>query len=219
MSTIYVAYYRVSTKKQGESGLGLEAQHESVAKFVKDPNTILSAFTEIESGKSHYNRPELEKAISLCLSTGATLIVAKLDRLARNVAFISQLMESKVRFVACDMPEANTLTIHIIAACAEHERNLISRRTKDALKAAKARGVKLGNPNLHLARQKAASAPRHYRTVPLSVIELIKEKRKTCSLQFIADYLNNLGIRTIKNMLWTATAVSRVLERQINESN
>lgn len=120
-SSLFVAYYRVSTERQGESGLGLEAQREAVARFVGSAS-LLSEFTEIESGKRHTNRPELLKAIELSRKCKATLVIAKIDRLARNVQFISGLMETGVEFVAADMPQANRLTIHSLAAFAEHER-------------------------------------------------------------------------------------------------
>src|SRR3954466_11391511 len=153
----WVAYYRVSTAKQGASGLGLEAQREAVAGYLNGGNWQLAAeFTEVESGRKN-DRPELAKALAMCRRIGATLIIAKLDRLARNVAFVSNLMESGVEFVAADFPQANRLTIHILAAVAEHEREMISARTKAALAAAKARGTwvskagrtvsRLGNPN------------------------------------------------------------------------
>jgi DNA invertase Pin-like site-specific DNA recombinase len=160
----FVAYYRVSTDKQGRSGLGLEAQREAVRPYLNGGNwTLADEVTEIESGKRN-DRPELDRALGLCRLYGATLVVAKLDRLARNVAFISKLMESGVEFVAVDFPQANRLTI--LAAVAEHEMAMISQRTKAALAAAKARGVQLGNPaNLRnkidgSARGNAAKAAR-----------------------------------------------------------
>ena len=131
---------------QGKSGLGLEAQREAVQSYLDGGSWTLAAeVTEVESGKRN-DRPELDRALGLCRLYGATLVVAKLDRLARNVAFISKLMESGVDFVAVDFPQANRLTVHILAAVAEHEAAMISQRTKAALAAAKARGVKLGNP-------------------------------------------------------------------------
>src|SRR3954464_4720255 len=140
----FVAYYRVSTDRQGRSGLGLEAQREAVRCYLNGGNwTLADEVTEVESGKRN-DRPELDRALGLCRLYGATLVVAKLDRLARNVAFISKLMESGVDFVAVDFPQANRLTVHILAAVAEHEAAMISARTKAALGAAKARGVKLG---------------------------------------------------------------------------
>ncbi len=137
-----IAYYRVSTARQGQSGLGLEAQQAAVAAFCEPIET----YTEVETGKRS-DRPELQRAIAACKRMGATLVVAKLDRLARNVAFVSTLMESGVEFVACDNPTANRLTVHILAAVAEDEARRISERTKAALAAYKARGGTLGNPS------------------------------------------------------------------------
>jgi DNA invertase Pin-like site-specific DNA recombinase len=144
----FIAYYRVSTARQGASGLGLEAQQEAVSQFLKGGSwELIGTFTEVETGKGAdalARRPQLKAALDACRKQGATLVIAKLDRLARNVHFVSGLMESKVKFVACDMPEANELTIHIMAAFAEHEAKRISQRTKDALAIARARGVRLG---------------------------------------------------------------------------
>lgn len=164
----FVSYIRVSTARQGASGLGLEAQQEAVQRFLNGGSwELLGEFKEVETGKGAdalAKRPQLGAALDACRKHGATLVIAKLDRLARNVHFVSGLMESKVRFVACDMPEANELTIHIMAAFAEHEAKRISQRTKDALAVAKARGAVLGKsgaanlrPNLE-ARQQAANA-------------------------------------------------------------
>ncbi len=142
-----VSYLRVSTVKQGVSGLGLEAQRAAVGSFARaGSHTIVSEFVEIESG-SKAARPQLAAALTACRLHRATLVIAKLDRLARNVAFIANLMDGGVEFVACDMPHANRLTLHLLAAIAEHEREMISQRTKAALQAAKARGARLGNPN------------------------------------------------------------------------
>src|SRR5215207_6050100 len=139
----FTAYLRVSTARQGQSGLGLEAQRQSVAEHVNGHGVLLAEYVEIESGRRS-DRPQLSAALAHARATGATLIVAKLDRLARNVAFIAALMDAGVEFVACDMPMANRLTVHVLAAVAEHEAAMISARTKAALTAAKARGVKLG---------------------------------------------------------------------------
>jgi len=135
----YVAYYRVSTQRQGASGLGLDSQRSAVLQFIKsNGNRIIKEFTEIESGKNN-KRPELLKAIEFAQQNDCTLIVAKLDRLSRDMNFITALMASKVKFIAADMPEANSLTLHIIAALAEYERKMISERTRSALQAKKQR--------------------------------------------------------------------------------
>src|SRR6185369_13986627 len=156
----WVAYYRVSTAKQGASGLGLDAQRSAVTDYLDGGNWQLAAeFVEVESGRKN-DRPELAKALATCRRTGAALIIAKLDRLARNVAFVSNLMEAGVEFTAVDFPTANRLTIHILAAVAEHEREMISARTKAALAAAKARGTKLGNPSPAYALKRMRAARR-----------------------------------------------------------
>jgi DNA invertase Pin-like site-specific DNA recombinase len=208
MST-YVAYYRVSTDRQGASGLGLDAQREAVARFVGTGN-LLAEFTEIESGKKATNRPQLAAALAASKKQGATLVIAKLDRLARNVHFISGLMESKVDFVAIDMPQANRLTVHIMAAFAEHEREQISARTKAALQQAKLRGTKLGNPRLDQARENAADANREI--VPASTVAFIAKMRgQGETLRAIAAQLNALNITTPRGCQWYADTVRTVL--------
>jgi Resolvase, N terminal domain len=130
----FIAYYRVSTTRQGKSGLGLEAQHSAIMTYLNGGNwDLIEEFTEVESGKRVKNRPALAAALAACRKHAATLVIAKLDRLARNVAFVSSLMESKVKFVIVEMPDANKFTVHIIAAVAEHEAEQISERTKAAL--------------------------------------------------------------------------------------
>jgi DNA invertase Pin-like site-specific DNA recombinase len=154
----FVAYFRVSTDRQGKSGLGLEAQRKSVLDYLDGGRwKLVAEFTEIESGKRS-DRPELEKALAACKKHKAKLVIAKLDRLSRNLAFIATLMDSGVEFIAVDNPHANKLTIHILAAVAQHEREMISARTSAALKAAKARGKRLGNPKLSEARRFAVLA-------------------------------------------------------------
>ena len=144
----FVSYLRVSTDKQGQTGYGVDAQRAAVASYLNGGDwQLLGEFVEVESGKRN-DRPELEKALAACRKQKAKLVIAKLDRLARNVALIANLMDGKVDFVCCDMPQANRLTIHVLAAVAEHEREMISDRTKAGLAAAKARGVKLGGPRL-----------------------------------------------------------------------
>jgi DNA invertase Pin-like site-specific DNA recombinase len=173
-TTPIVAYYRVSTARQGQSGLGLEAQRAAVAGHVANSGAPLVAeFTEIESGRKT-NRRELTQALAQCRATGSVLVIAKLDRLARSVTFLSQLMEGDVKFRALDLPGATPFTLHILAAVAEQEATAISARTKAALQAAKARGTKLGMPtNLtELSRQRslavrqARAAERHRRLLP-----------------------------------------------------
>ncbi len=138
----FVAYYRVSTERQGQSGLGLDAQKAAVAAYMRGLGELEAEFVEVESGRKD-DRPQLAAALALCRrKLGRVLVIAKLDRLARSVAFISNLMESGVAFVAVDMPHANKLTMHVLAAVAEHEREMISQRTKAALAAAKARGTR-----------------------------------------------------------------------------
>src|SRR4249920_820972 len=154
----FVAYFRVSTDRQGKSGLGLEAQRDSVLNYLDGGRwTLIAEFTEIESGKRN-DRPELEKALAACKKQKAKLVIAKLDRLSRNLAFIAALMDSGVEFIAVDNPHANKLTVHILAAVAQHEREIISARTSAALQAAKARGKRLGNPKLFEARRQAEAA-------------------------------------------------------------
>jgi len=169
----YIVYLRVSTDKQGVFGLGMDAQREAVRRYVQNHGHILAEYVEVESGKKS-DRPQLTAALAECRKNRATLVIAKLDRLARNVHSISGLMNSDVEFVAVDMPTANRLTIHILAAVAEHEREMISERTKAALAAAKARGVKLGNPRPHEALAKARAALRR-KPIPLDVLGLIAE--------------------------------------------
>lgn len=141
----YVAYYRVSTQKQGQSGLGLEAQRMAVKSSLRADDELIAEYTEVESGRLH-ERPQLDLAMRHAKRAKAKLIIAKLDRLSRNVRFLAQLMEEGVPLAFCDMPDANEFTIHIMAAVAQNEAKQISQRTKDALAAAKARGVKLGGP-------------------------------------------------------------------------
>lgn len=207
----YIAYYRVSTQRQGQSGLGLEAQQQSVESFCQP----IESFTEIETGTNKRHRPELVKAIAACRIHGATLVIAKLDRLARNVHFISGLMESGVEFVALDMPTANRFTIHILAAVAEHEATLISERTKAALQAAKRRGVHLGNPrNLTTtaaSKGNAANvvAAERHKVEPKLIARKLRDDGRT--LQEIADILTGRGILTRRGKAWTHVAVMRLL--------
>lgn len=206
----FVAYYRVSTDRQGASGLGLDAQRQAVARQVNG-GELAAEFTEIESGRRHTNRPQLLAALDECRKNRATLLIARLDRLARNVAFIANLMESGVDFVACDMPQANRLTIHILAAVAEHEREMISQRTKAALAEAKRRGTQLGNPRIEEARALAAAAHRASRPAP-EVQALMAEKRSQGkTLRAIANDLNRLNIQPTRGRQWYASSVRNLL--------
>jgi DNA invertase Pin-like site-specific DNA recombinase len=213
--TSYIGYTRVSTAEQGRSGLGLEAQEEAIRRFLKDGDRLLTpTYVEVESGKRS-DRPELAKALAQARLTGATLLVAKLDRLARNVAFVSQLMESGVPFLACDNPHATRLTLHILAAVDEDERKRISDRTKAALGAAKARGVKLGGfRGFKVDPAKGLEARREAANVFNERVRVAVEKlmRDGCeSLQSLARALNDDGIRTRRGGAWSATQVARVL--------
>ena len=179
----FVSYYRVSTQKQGRSGLGLAAQQEDIRRYVEAVGgEIIADFEEIESGKKA-DRPRLADALAVCRLSGATLIIAKLDRLARNVAFVSTLMESEVEFVAVDFPQANKLTIHILAAIAEYERELISKRTKAALSAAKQKGTKLGFQNPKKAEHAKAASEKG----KLKRIRLSAESRRANSVKRATD--------------------------------
>ena len=217
MNGKFVAYYRVSTQQQGRSGLGLEAQQEAVRRYLAGGAWELAGeFVEVESGK-HDRRPKLHAALKLCRLTGATLVVAKLDRLSRNAAFLANLMEGRTRFLCVDNPNANELTIHILAAVAQDESKRISERTKAALGAAKARGAKLGNPNLAAVRPKDASKANATRRALAAahradLAEIVEEIRQSgaTSLSGVARKLNALGIRARRGGKWTATQVSRL---------
>lgn len=222
-----VAYYRVSTKRQGYSGLGLEAQQAAVAQYAQQHDAeIIGEYVEIESGKRS-DRPNLAEAIGHTKLSRATLVIAKLDRLARNVHFTSGLMESGVDFVACDNPHANRLTIHILAAVAEDEAARISERTTNALEAAKARGVKLGSARPghwegreHLrgwskatkvaAKKRAEKARAEYRFLVPTLIRMRDEGR---SLREIAKWLNDQGHQTRRGKPFTGAIVWRILKR------
>jgi DNA invertase Pin-like site-specific DNA recombinase len=202
----YIAYYRVSTQRQGQSGLGLDAQRSAVAAHIGS-GTLLAEYTEIESGKRHSNRPQLQAALAECRKRKATLVIAKLDRLSRNVAFIATLMDSGAEIVCCDMPQANRLTLHILAAVAENEREMISARTKAALTAAKARGTQLGNPRWQesIERARVAKDP-----LPVSpqLVEMVAQYRAAGeTLRVIAARLNSLGLKTPKGNQWYASTV------------
>lgn len=218
-----VFYLRCSTQAQGRSGLGLDAQRAAVEDFCASRGWhSLASFVEVESGKND-DRPELARALHHAKVTGATLVVAKLCRLSRNVAFLAALQDAGVRFVAADMPEANELTIHIMAAMAQAERKAISTRTREALRAARARGRALGNPNGAAALRRAqkgnaaavaavkASAGR-FATDLRPILDDIS-RAGVSSLHGIAGELNARGIETARGGRWTATAVRRLQDR------
>lgn len=212
----FVAYFRVSTDRQGKSGLGLEAQRKSVLDYLDGGRwTLIAEFTAIESGKRN-DRPELERALAACKKQKAKLVIAKLDRLSRNLAFIATLMDSGVEFIAVDNPHANKLTVHILAAVAQHEREIISARTSAALQAAKARGKRLGNPKLAQARRHAEVAKKdiadRYSANILPVIRKIQGSGVK-SLRGVARALAARGIPTARGGAWTPVQVSAILRR------
>lgn len=206
----YIAYYRVSTKAQGQSGLGLEAQQALVAPYADD---ILHAFTEVESGKND-DRPQLAAALELCRELGASILIAKIDRLSRDAAFLLTLRKAGVDIIAADMPNAGTLEFGVRAVVAQHEREQISQRTKAALAAAKQRGVKLGSPNPR-AGGLAAGAVRRAKTQAIAgkALPIITALRDAgASLRAIADELNKLGIQTATGKSWYAQSVKNIME-------
>ncbi|MGE5523204.1 MAG: recombinase family protein [Rhodospirillaceae bacterium] len=214
----FVAYYRVSTQRQGNSGLGLDAQREAVAHYVKSKHgDVVAEFTEVETGKGAnalQKRPQLKAALNHCKRMHATLVIAKLDRLARNVHFVSGLMESRAKFVACDLPEANELTLHVMAAFAEHEAKRISERTKEALAQAKARGKKLGTagwgnlrPNLRERQQKAAEFANRLRG------QIEGFRLRGLSQRQMVGELNALGLCAPRGGGWSLVQLQRTLAR------
>ncbi len=213
----YIAYYRASTDRQRISGLGLEAQRQAVAGYlVAAGGKLVAEYTEIESGRRHTNRPQLRAALDGCRKHRATLLIARLDRLSRNVAFIATLMESGAEFVAVDMPQASKFTIHILAAVAEHEREMISTRTKAALAAAKARGVVLGNPQLAEARARIEARRQAQRPAPEVVALVTSWRGQGKSLRAIAGDLNRMQVRTPGGAQWYASSVRNLLQAADN---
>jgi DNA invertase Pin-like site-specific DNA recombinase len=216
----YISYCRVSTTKQGISGLGLDAQRAAIAKHVGNSGRVLKEYVEIESGRK-CTRPQIHRAIAECRLTKATLLIAKLDRLARNVAFTSTLIESGVRVVACDMPDADPFRLHIEAAIAEEEARKISSRTKAALAVAKARGVTLGGWRGKLPSAEQLKTIREQRTtladeragLVWTVIDELQAERGPMSLRQIAKALNERRVATARGSMWTPTTVRRVIQR------
>lgn len=218
-----VSYIRVSTQRQGASGLGIEAQKAEIAAYAATNNaTITAQYIEVESGKVN-NRPELARAIREARLTGSRLVIARLNRLSRNAAFLLNLKDSGVDFVAADMPNANSMTVGVMALVAQEEREAISRNTKSALKAAKARGQKLGNPNGAAALRRAGKGN-------LDAVEAVKaradaraakivdvleeiERQGFTTLAAIAGELNRRGIKTPREKAWHPSTVANVRAR------
>ncbi|HLX72870.1 MAG TPA: recombinase family protein [Verrucomicrobiae bacterium] len=212
----FAAYYRVSTTKQGVNGLGMDAQRDAVRTYLNGGSwKLIAEFAEVESGKRN-NREELAKAIALCRKEKATLLIAKLDRLARNAAFLLNLRDSGVDFIAVDMPHADKFTVGIMALVAEKERDMISQRTKDGLAAAKRRGTKLGNPRPENAVKRAVTVNREradaYAESLAPVIAEIKHAHVR-SLRGIAKCLNARGFKTPNCKTFAAQSVKNVLDR------
>ena len=218
--TCYVSYLRVSTQKQGYSGLGLEAQREIIQNHLYE-TTPITEFIEVESGRKK-DRPKLKEALDLCRKTGSTLIVAKLDRLARNVYFLSSLLESDVEIVFCDFPQANKMVLHILSAISQYEAELTASRTKSALQAKKARGCKLGNPehllgkhdqaiqnSIMTCKTKADNNPNNKRAVAM-LRTLVKENR---SLNEMAKILNDEGFVTSQGSKFSKSTIHKLIKR------
>ena len=211
----YVAYYRVSTTSQGNSGLGLEAQQVSVAQFCKNNGNIIAEYTEVESGKKD-NRPTLQQAIEFAKANKATLVIARLDRLSRNVGFIFSLIDSGVDIVACDLPEFNTLTLAVFAGMAQHERELISKRTKEGLARSK---KKLGNPKGYIPRACIDQAARLKKDRAMTNETNLQAKKVIQmflkdghSYREIARRLNELGLKTVRGKQWTVSNVQHIIK-------
>jgi len=211
----------VSTQKQGQSGLGLDAQKQAVSEFLSQfGGEVIAEFVEVESGK-RADRPEFTKAADYAELANATVLVAKLDRLSRDLHFITNLQKQGIKFKLCDLPEIDQLTIHILAAMAEHEARMISMRTKQALQVAKARGVILGNPQLDAQRNRDVSAAnservqkqQYWQTKILKVITHLENTENLSTCQAIADALNDRGLKTSRGSQFSVPIVSR-LRRQ-----
>lgn len=206
----FIAYYRVSTERQGKSGLGLAAQKELVKNYVSGiKGHLIEHFVEIESG-TRSSRSQLTAAIAMCRKENAILLIAKLDRLARRVHFISGLMESGIQFRAADMPNADRFMLHVYAAMAEEEARRISERTKQALRAAKARGVQLGKSGKELAKRNRLHADVFATKVGPEILRL---KRQGLSVRHIADRLTSDNVASYSGGHWHPTTVQRVWTR------
>lgn len=210
----YITYRRVSTKQQGASGLGLEAQDYALKTFISHrPGEVIAEFLEIESGRNN-RRPKMAEAIASCKSHDATLLIAKIDRLSRNVSFVMGLRDSGVKFVAADMPDANTLTIGLLACISQHEAEMISQRTKDGLAAARRRGTKLGNPRWGQAVTKMTEIRRsqagEFRARMVPVIREIQSVGVR-TLKEIAHCLNVRGFKTATGRAFLPQTVSALM--------
>lgn len=209
-----IAYYRVSTDQQGKSGLGLEAQQEAVRLFAdREAYQVTAHYTEVESGKKN-KRPQLLAALDQCRKKKATLIIAKLDRLGRNVAFIANLMESRVQFKAVDNPHADELMIHLLAAFAQYERKQISTRTKDALQTAIRRGAQLGKHGKEVLSQQNSEAADVFAERMRPIIADIEQEGMS-TIRAICEELNRREIPTFRNQgeSWHKTTVQRLIKR------
>jgi DNA invertase Pin-like site-specific DNA recombinase len=217
----FVSYLRVSTARQGHSGLGLEAQRSAVASFLNGGRwKLIAEYVEVESG-SRDDRPKLAEALSVCRLHNATLVIAKLDRLSRDAHFLLGLTKAGVRFVAADMPEANEMVVGMMAVVAQAERKMISQRTKAALAAAKTRGVKLGKPENLRNQMMGCANGRAARTRAAinragDLLPIIADIRAggAASLRAIAAEMNLRGIPTARGCVWSAVQVQRVMERR-----
>jgi DNA invertase Pin-like site-specific DNA recombinase len=210
----FVAYYRVSTQKQGIDGFGMEAQRQAVSRYLSTVQSeLIASFEEVESGANN-ERPQLKAAIQLAKTRRAILVIAKLDRISRNAAFLIQLQDSNIDFVACDLPNADRFTVGILALVAQRERELISQRTKAGLAIARQRGVVLGNPKVLEARKAAQIViQERKKAFAATAIKSIREIMATGvkSLNRTADCLNKRGEKTPRGKRWSAMAVKRVL--------
>ena len=213
----YIAYYRVSTTRQGADGHGIAGQQDAVKAYLQGrDHDLVESFIEVESGRNS-ERPRLGEALALARKLKAILVIAKLDRLARSVSFIANLMDSNVEFVACDLPAANRLTLHIMAAVGEAEARMISERTKAALQAAKARGVRLGNQTNLLDAQAAGhqtmieEADAHANKVIATIKDIVRNG--TSSVHKIASAMNERGVRTRRGGQWHGTSILNTIRR------
>jgi DNA invertase Pin-like site-specific DNA recombinase len=219
--TPIITYIRVSTSGQGRSGLGIEAQRSTLTQFAQAEGfEVIREFVEIETGKGADaldRRPQLKAALAAAKKLKCRVAVAKLDRLSRDVHFISGLMSHKVPFLVAELgPDVDPFVLHLFAALAEKERSLISTRTRQALSAAKARGVALGNPKLHVARKSAVEAVKaEADRYAANVLPIIREAQKAGAntLRQIAEALNARGIATARGGQWYAQSVANILER------